>query len=301
LGYIDDQPPPLSPLHGHPEKLLGGLDDVPRVLSANQVDEVMICLPLRSHYERIEEIANAATEGGIVVRMPADFFELRLAHADVDHLHRIPIVTLAASTPPAQGLLIKRALDILGASAGLLLLAPLLLVIGVAVSLDSPGPILFAQERVGLGRRRFWMWKYRTMLQGSEAQQGVLEARNGLRGAAFKLWHDPRVTRVGRILRRLSLDELPQLFNVLKGEMSLVGPRPLWVRDAERISVDWQRRRFSMKPGLTCLWQANGRHEISFDHWMELDLQYIDNWSPTLDVEILMKTVPAVIRGTGAS
>ena len=144
------------------------------------------------------------------------------------------------------------------------------------------------------------MWKFRSMVVGAESQLPALEEANEVRGAAFKMAHDPRVTRVGRILRKLSLDELPQLINMLVGNMSLVGPRPLPVRDVERVADAWQLRRFSMKPGLTCLWQVNGRHEISFDHWMELDLQYIDQWSPGLDLEIVMKTVPAVMRGIGA-
>jgi lipopolysaccharide/colanic/teichoic acid biosynthesis glycosyltransferase len=187
------------------------------------------------------------------------------------------------------------------ASIGLVLLAPVVLLIAAAVALDSPGSVFFGQERVGLDRRRFRMWKFRTMVQDAEVQVAALEARNEVVGAAFKIKDDPRVTRVGRVLRKLSLDELPQLLNVLRGDMSLVGPRPLPIRDVERLVEPWQQRRFSMKPGLTCLWQVNGRHEISFDHWMELDLQYIDHWSPALDLEIVMKTVPAVLRGTGAS
>jgi lipopolysaccharide/colanic/teichoic acid biosynthesis glycosyltransferase len=145
------------------------------------------------------------------------------------------------------------------------------------------------------------MWKFRSMVRDAESQLAKLEQLNEVKGAAFKIREDPRVTRVGRLLRKLSLDELPQLANVLIGEMSLVGPRPLPLRDVERIPNGWQMRRFSMKPGITCLWQINGRHEINFDHWMELDLQYIDNWSPGLDLEIMMKTLPAVLRGTGAS
>ena len=152
-----------------------------------------------------------------------------------------------------------------------------------------------------MGRRRFRVWKFRTMTPDAETRLAAFEGRNEVKGAAFKIRADPRVTRVGRILRKLSLDELPQLLNVLAGDMSLVGPRPLPLRDVERLTKPWQQRRFSMKPGLTCLWQANGRHEIAFDHWMELDLQYIDRWSPGLDVEIILKTIPAVLRGTGAS
>jgi len=301
LGYIDDVPPPLSPLHGQPENLLGGLDEAASLLGRLEVDEVMVCLPLRSQYETIAGIISVATEMGLIVRMPADFFELRLARADVEHLGQTPIVTLAAPLCSSRGLLLKRAMDVAGAGLGLVLLSPVFLVTAIAIKLGSPGPVFFAQERRGLGRRGFRMWKFRTMVRDAEARLPELEDRNEVKGAAFKVTRDPRVTRVGRLLRRLSLDELPQLLNVLTGDMSLVGPRPLPLRDVERLDTLWQQRRFTMKPGLTCLWQANGRHEIRFDHWMELDLQYIDNWSTTLDVEIMMKTVPAVLRGTGAS
>jgi exopolysaccharide biosynthesis polyprenyl glycosylphosphotransferase len=301
LGYIDDIPPPRSSLHGQPEKLLGGLKDAARLLGTMEVDEVMICLPLRSQYETIARLIAAATEMGLIVRMPADFFELKLARAEVEHLDKIPIVTLAERVPTSLGLFAKRTLDVVCASAALILFAPLFLVIAIAVKLESRGPIFFGQERVGLGRRKFRIWKFRSMVREAEAQLPALEKLNEVQGAAFKIRNDPRVTRVGRILRKLSLDELPQLFNVLIGHMSLVGPRPLPVRDVGRIPNGWQLRRFSMKPGITCLWQINGRHEINFDHWMELDLQYIDTWSLGLDLEIVWKTIPAVMRGVGAS
>jgi len=301
LGYIDDIPPPKSSLHGQPEKLLGGLKDSARLLGSMEVDEVMICLPVRSQYVMIAQLITVATGMGLIVRMPADFFELKLAHAEVEHLDKIPIVTLAEPVPSSLGLFMKRTLDVLGAGAALVLSAPLLLLIAIAIRLESPGPPLFGQERVGLRRRKFRMWKFRSMVMDAEAQLPALEQLNEVKGAAFKIKNDPRVTRMGRILRKLSLDELPQLVNVLIGDMSLVGPRPLPMRDVERIPNGWQLRRFSMKPGITCLWQINGRHKIDFDHWMELDLQYIDNWSPGLDLEILMKTLPAVLRGTGAS
>jgi exopolysaccharide biosynthesis polyprenyl glycosylphosphotransferase len=300
LGYIDDLPAPRSPLHGEPEKLLGGLQDVASILGAIEVDEVMICLPLRSQYETIARIIGAAAQMGIAVRMPADFFELRLVNARVEMLDEIPIVSLTTSRPSSWDLLGKRTMDIAFASVSLVLLSPLFLVIALLVAVASPGPVFFGQERVGLGRRKFRMWKFRTMVEDAEARVPALENLNEVVGAAFKISNDPRVTRVGRILRKFSLDELPQLFNVLKGDMSLVGPRPLPVRDVERIAQPWQQRRFAMKPGLTCLWQVNGRHEIAFDHWMELDLQYIDRWSLALDLEIVFRTVPAVLRGTGA-
>jgi exopolysaccharide biosynthesis polyprenyl glycosylphosphotransferase len=300
LGYIDDLPPPRSALHGNPEKLLGGLKDAATILGGLEVDEVLICLPLRSQYEATARIISAAAQMGVTVRMPADFFELQLAKAKVDYLDQIPVVTLAESAPLSLGLMVKRALDAVCAGVALILLAPVFLIIAIAIKLESSGPVFFGQERVGLGRRKFRMWKFRSMVSDAEAQLPALESLNEVQGAAFKIKDDPRVTRVGRMLRKLSLDELPQLLNVLIGQMSLVGPRPLPVRDVERIPNGWQLRRFSMKPGITCLWQVNGRHKIDFDHWMELDLQYIDNWSPALDLEILLKTVPAVLRGSGA-
>jgi exopolysaccharide biosynthesis polyprenyl glycosylphosphotransferase len=301
LGYIDDIEPPTSALHGSPERLLGHLGEAESILGKEQVDEVMICLPMRSQYEAISRIVSIAAVRGLAVRMPADLFELRLADAHVEMLDEIPIINLTTCGPPTWGLMGKRAVDVIVASISLVLLAPLFVLIGLVVALDSPGPVFFAQERVGVGRRRFRIWKFRTMVRDAEARVLALEGFNEVAGAAFKIRNDPRVTRVGRVLRKLSLDELPQLLNVLRGDMSLVGPRPLPVRDVERIVEPWQQRRFSMKPGLTCLWQVNGRHEITFDHWMELDLQYIDGWSPRLDLEILLKTVPAMLRGVGAS
>ena len=301
LGYIDDIPPPRSSLHGQPEKLLGRLEDAARLLANIEVDEVMICLPVRSQYETIARLITVATEMGLIVRMPADFFELKLAHAEVEHLDKIPIVTLAEPVPSSLALFAKRALDFVCGSLALVVLAPLFLIIAIAIKLESRGPVFFGQERVGFGRRKFRMWKFRSMVRDAEARLPALETLNEVQGAAFKIKNDPRVTRVGRVLRKSSLDEVPQLFNVLAGEMSLVGPRPLPVRDVERIPNGWQLRRFAMKPGITCLWQINGRHEINFDHWMELDLQYIDTWSLGLDLEIVWKTIPAVIRGVGAS
>jgi lipopolysaccharide/colanic/teichoic acid biosynthesis glycosyltransferase len=168
------------------------------------------------------------------------------------------------------------------------------------IRLDSPGPIFFYQERVGLNKRRFRLVKFRTMFDGANQQQQQLEHLNEADGPVFKIRSDPRVTRLGKLLRRYSIDELPQLFNVLKQDMSLVGPRPLPVRDVERIDKQGHKRRFSVKPGITCLWQVNGRSDVSFDHWVRLDLEYIDSWSLGLDMRILLKTIPAVVKGSGA-
>jgi exopolysaccharide biosynthesis polyprenyl glycosylphosphotransferase len=301
LGYIDDIPAPANPSHEGAEKLLGSLDEIEELLTRLAVDDVLVALPVKSQYERISSIIGTSEQLGLTVRMPADFFRLQVAQADLDYLDAIPIVTLRTPTPSVGALIFKRLLDVVVSGAALVLLMPLFCLIAIAIKIDSPGPILFSQERVGLGRRLIRMLKFRTMVVDAEDQLKRLEAFNEAAGAVFKMRHDPRVTRVGRLLRKLSLDELPQLWNVLTGDMSLVGPRPLPVRDVRAFDSRWQNRRFSVKPGLTCLWQANGRHEIAFDEWMELDLQYIDQWSLKLDFEILLKTIPAVFRGTGAT
>jgi exopolysaccharide biosynthesis polyprenyl glycosylphosphotransferase len=301
LGYIDDIPPPKNPLHGEPEKLLGSLDGAEKILENLEIDEVFIALPVVSYFETTAKIVAACETLGLIVRIPADLFQLRLAKADVDYLDETAVLTLQTGTPAAFDLALKRTFDVLCAAVALVLLSPVCAVIAGAIKFDSPGPVFFRQERIGLGRKRFSLVKFRTMVSDAEDRLKNLETCNEVNGAAFKMKDDPRVTRLGRVLRKFSLDELPQLINVLKGDMSLVGPRPLPIRDVERFDSRWQKRRFSVKPGITCLWQVNGRHDISFEHWMELDLQYIDHWSLKLDFEIMLKTIPAVLRGTGAS
>jgi len=197
-------------------------------------------------------------------------------------------------------LAIKRGLDIVGAVVGLIVLAPIMAAVALAVKLTSRGPVLFAQARYGWRKRHFRMYKFRTMVMDAEMLQGALESRNEAAGPVFKMEHDPRVTPLGRFLRRSSLDELPQLWNVLRGDMSLVGPRPLPTRDVHRFNESALMRRFSVMPGLTCLWQVSGRSDLSFDRWVELDLEYIDRWSLLLDFTILGRTLPAVLRGNGA-
>jgi exopolysaccharide biosynthesis polyprenyl glycosylphosphotransferase len=197
--------------------------------------------------------------------------------------------------------MIKRMLDCLFSAVLLVLFAPLLLTIGVLVRLTSPGPVFFRQTRVGLNKRQFSIFKFRTMVANAEQLQDQLLSLNEMNGPVFKIKKDPRVTPLGRVLRKTSIDELPQLFNVLKGDMSLVGPRAMSLRDYQLFDQDWQRRRFSVKPGITCLWQIHGRNSVPFEKWMELDMQYIDKWSLWLDLKILARTVPAVLRGTGAA
>jgi lipopolysaccharide/colanic/teichoic acid biosynthesis glycosyltransferase len=195
----------------------------------------------------------------------------------------------------------KRFIDILVSAALILLLSPALVCVAIAIKLTSPGSVLFMQERIGLNKHRFTIYKFRTMVPNAEKLMAKLERFNEMAGPTFKIKQDPRITPIGRFLRRSSVDEIPQLLNVFKGDMRLVGPRPLPVRDYEGFNEDLQRRRLSIKPGITCLWQVNGRSGISFDQWMLLDLQYMDEWSLWLDMKILAMTIPAVLRGYGAA
>jgi lipopolysaccharide/colanic/teichoic acid biosynthesis glycosyltransferase len=202
--------------------------------------------------------------------------------------------------PDGHRLVVKRAIDIIGGVAGLVLFAPLMLIVAGAIKLTSPGPILYPQDRCGLARRPFRMYKFRSMCADADSLQASLEERNEANGPVFKIRNDPRVTPLGRLLRKSSVDELPQFWNVLRGDMSLVGPRPLPWRDVERITRPSDMRRFSMRPGITCLWQVEGRCTIGFERWVQLDLEYIDYWSLALDARILAKTIPAVLSGRGA-
>lgn len=276
-------------------------DDLSAFLRSNVVDEVANYLPLRSFYEHSSKIAALCEQHGIFMRFDPKIFDLKIAHAHAEDFDGTAHITAHSSTLDSWPHFAKRILDITMSFALLVVLAPVLAVVALLVKLTSEGPILFLQERVGRNKRRFFMYKFRTMVANAEKLLPALEAANEAAGPVFKIRKDPRITTVGRLLRRTSLDELPQLFNVLRGEMSLVGPRPLPVRDYEGFSEDWQRRRFSVRPGITCLWQVNGRSNVAFDQWMKLDLQYLDEWSIWLDVKILAQTIPAVMKGSGAA
>jgi exopolysaccharide biosynthesis polyprenyl glycosylphosphotransferase len=269
------------------------------LLESRPIDEVFIGLPLDGSQPLIRPIIALCEEQGITVRVVAHLAALDWGRASMDTLGEQPVITISSGPPDTLRLVAKRMMDVVGATLGLILLSPLILAVALAVKLDSSGPIFFVQERVGLNRRRFPAYKFRTMVVGAEQLQSDLEHLNEAEGPVFKIQEDPRVTKLGRWLRRLSLDEVPQLLNVLLGDMSLVGPRPLPVRDVNRIDTRWHKRRFSVKPGITCLWQITSR-EPKFDEWIRSDMEYIDNWSLTLDLKILAKTIPAVISGQGA-
>ena len=270
------------------------------VIAHQPVDEVLLALSMNQYGALVETIVRHCEEQGIVVRVRTEVFNLQVARSYVDDLQGIPVMTIQSGPADGWQLLIKRLIDMVGSASLLLALTPLFTIVALLIKLDSPGPIFFAQERVGYNKRRFRILKFRTMVYEADKQQDLLEHLNEVEGPVFKIKNDPRITRVGTFLRRFSIDELPQLVNVVKGEMSLVGPRPLPVRDVQRIDAQWHKRRFSIKPGITCLWQVNGRSNIGFNDWVRMDLDYIDKWSLRLDLLILLKTVPAVFRGPGA-
>jgi exopolysaccharide biosynthesis polyprenyl glycosylphosphotransferase len=273
----------------------------PDFLRTHVVDEVVVALPVRSLYAQAARIVEVCEEQGIIVRFLSNIFNNRLGHSLIDQFADYPVVTVSSGAVNGFATGVKRALDVCISALALLLLAPLAGVIILAIRLTSPGPAHFAQERLGLNKRTFRLYKFRTMVADAEARQAELEKRNEVTGPVFKIRNDPRLTPIGRWLRKTSLDELPQFVNVLKGDMSLVGPRPLPVRDYKGFDEDWHRRRFSVRPGITCLWQVNGRSDTSFERWMALDMEYIDNWSLSLDLLILAKTIPAVFSGSGAA
>jgi exopolysaccharide biosynthesis polyprenyl glycosylphosphotransferase len=276
------------------------IEQLNSIMANTTVDEVLVSLPIDKYGPLVQAIVNQCEEQGIIVRVRTEMSTLRIARSYVDDLHGVPVVTIQSGPQDGWQLVSKRLIDIMTSTALLVLLAPLLIAVVLLIKWDSPGPVLFGQERVGFNKRRFRMLKFRTMIEGSDQQQRALEHLNEAEGPVFKIKNDPRITRIGAFLRRFSIDELPQLVNVLKGEMSLVGPRPLPVRDVERIDIQWHKRRFSIKPGITCLWQVNGRSNIGFNEWVRMDLDYIDKWSLGLDLLILVKTIPAVLRGPGA-
>jgi exopolysaccharide biosynthesis polyprenyl glycosylphosphotransferase len=301
LGFVDDDWPGLPDLAGTGFKVVCDYSGLAEYLRRNVVDEVSFYLPFGSFYRHYSEAANLCEQHGITMRFNSDIFgskNTRWRAEEFDGDHYVATYTLHNELWPY---IIKRFLDITVAAFALVLFAPVLLIAAIGIKVTSPGPVFFLQERIGINKRRFKIYKFRTMVPNAEKLMSALEKDNEAGGPVFKMKNDPRVTRFGKALRKSSIDELPQLFNVLKGDMSLVGPRPLPIRDYEGFNEDWQRRRFSVKPGITCLWQVNGRSGISFDQWMLLDLQYMDEWSLWLDLKILAKTVPAVIKGEGAA
>ena len=278
---------------------MGQAPELLELLTREVVDEVVLAVPTRQLGE-LEPLLVRCQELGVRVRVALRPFPHLRPHVEVEALDGVPLLTFATAPIAPFALFLKRLIDLLVAFVVLVLSAPFWLVIVAAVRLTSRGPALYRQVRCGMHGRRFVLLKFRTMVENAESLRHEVAHLNVMDGPVFKAPGDPRVTPIGRFLRRSSLDELPQLLNVLKGEMSLVGPRPPIPQEVEHYEP-WQRRRLAMKPGITCLWQISGRSELDFATWMELDLSYIDHWSLWLDLKILVLTMPAVFSGRGAA
>ena len=280
--------------------LVGVFDksDIRSVLEGGGLDELILVVERESLNEYTDTFL-LCEELGVTARVVLNFFPHSISRMELQELDGFPLLSFS-TTPTNEALMfVRRILDVLLASLLAILTLPFTIMTAMLIKLTSPGPVLFKQERCGLNGRVFVMHKFRSMVDNAEQLRFELETLNEMDGPVFKSSLDPRITAIGRIIRRFSIDELPQLYNVLRGDMSLVGPRPPIPQEVARYER-WQRRRLSMKPGMTCLWQISGRNEVSFDDWMKLDLTYIDNWSLLLDLKILLKTLPVVLLGRGA-
>jgi exopolysaccharide biosynthesis polyprenyl glycosylphosphotransferase len=293
-GFVGPDPSPVVLASPY----LGPVEDLPTLLHERVIDEVAICLPLEER-DRVQAVFQLCVEEGKTIRIPMELPGQALSESRVEDLDGTPVLSVMSGPYQVLPLAAKRALDIVGATLGLLVLSPVFAAAALAIVATDGRPVIFRQQRAGMHGRHFSIVKFRTMTRQADALRAGLRELNEVSGnASFKLRNDPRVTRVGRILRKTSIDELPQLWNVLRGQMSLVGPRPHPFDDVAGYD-GWHRRRLSMKPGITGLWQVAGRLEPNFDRWVELDLQYIDQWSLWLDLRLILKTIPAMLRAEG--
>ncbi|RME82295.1 MAG: sugar transferase [Caldilineae bacterium] len=297
LGFLDDNPAKgqrdLGPFHA-----LGGIDNLPQSLVENQVDEVIITLPWQYH-RRIMSVLSHCERQNVRARIVPDVLQLSLDRVDVEILDGIPLLGTKSTTMSRPQFVLKRLVDVTITLLAMIIALPLMGIIALAIKLDSPGPAIFVQERVGRNGVIFKTYKFRSMVSEAEALRPALAELNEADGPLFKIRDDPRMTRVGRILRRFSLDELPQMFNVLRGDMSVVGPRPALPEEVAAYEP-WHRKRLEVLPGITGLWQVSGRSNLSFDEMVLLDIYYVENWSLSLDISIILRTLPKVLMGEGA-
>lgn len=292
VGFLDD--PAYADLPDH-WPYLGTLDQLEATLHHRVIDEVAICLPF-AQWDLVDSIAAACEDEGKIVRIPMDILDRTISTGRVEELDGMPVFSLVTGPDRAMALGAKRLIDLVGAIVAISALSPILLACMLAILVDDGRPIFFRQRRVGLHGRSFTLFKFRSMTRNAEALQAEVASGNEVNGRAFKMTNDPRITRVGRLLRRTSADELPQLLNVMRGDMSLVGPRPPLPGEVEQYDL-WHRRRLSMKPGITGLWQVRARRDPDFNRWVAADLEYIDRWSLWLDLRILIRTIPAALQG----
>ena len=295
LGYVEAN----GAAPGGGKDVLGSIAQIPQIVADHVVDEIIFVGTEPKDLHMLDDVLVICKEQGIRIRVAVDLFPAKVSRVSMEFLENVPLITFSTTPDPSLALLIKRVMDILISAILLVLLSPLMALVGFLIKLTSEGPVIYRQIRCGLYGRKFVLYKFRSMKRGAEDVLWEIKHLNEMDGPVFKMRNDPRVTPLGRVLRKSSIDEWPQFWNVLKGDMSLVGPRaplPEEVREYTR----WQRRRLSVKPGITCLWQVSGRNEIDFHEWMKLDLQYIDNWSLLLDLKILLRTFPVVLLGKGA-
>jgi exopolysaccharide biosynthesis polyprenyl glycosylphosphotransferase len=296
LGFVDREDKVGMEIAN--KKVIGSFKDLARILDENVVDDVVFILPM-SLMPYVRDCIKVCEKVGVRSNIAVDFFDTDIAKPSLEEIEDWPLLTFDTIPLNETSLFLKRLIDFIVSASCLILLAPLFLVIAIAIKMTSKGPVFFKQMRCGLHGRTFEIYKFRTMVVGAEEKLEELMSLNEREGPVFKIRNDPRITKVGRFLRKVSLDELPQLINVFKGDMSLVGPRPPIPSEVAQYER-WQRRRLSLRPGITCIHEVVAREDIDFDRWMKLDLEYIDNWSFTLDIKILTRTIFAVFKGTGS-
>lgn len=297
IGAVDDEPG-RKIADSKDVKIIGSLKDLPQILHKQAVDEVVFVVPrLRLNY--IENAIYICEIEGIKATIAVDLFDLKIARAHQTEIDGIPLLTFETTVAKEWQLFIKRGIDIILSGLGITILSPLFFIVTILIKLSSSGPLLFKQERLGLNGRKFILYKFRTMYKGAQENLININVFNDMNNPSFKKEKIQYITPLGRVLRKFSIDELPQLFNIFIGYMSLIGPRPSVPEEVKQYKP-WQRRRLSMRPGLTCLWQIRGRNKLDFNEWMKLDLEYLDNWSLRLDFEIMIETIPVVLFGIGA-
>ncbi|MGI6367600.1 MAG: sugar transferase [Anaerolineae bacterium] len=297
IGFLDDDPEKVHAGIG-PYPGLGNTSDLEQVIRSQRIDQVIVALP-SANYRRTLQVARTSEQAGARVRIVPDLFRIAISSVVLDSLDGIPLLGVREPELLDWKHAWKRLSDIIISVLALILLSPLFLLVALAIRLDSPGPIIFKQTRVGRNQRQFTFLKFRTMSNDAEARLAELKSQNEADGPIFKIRDDPRRTRIGRVLRRFSIDEMPQFWNVLRGELSVVGPRPPLPSEVQEYEP-WHLRRLEVSPGITGLWQVSGRSDLTFDEMVLLDIYYIENWSPLLDLRILLKTVPTVLFGNGA-